>query len=706
MSQKENNRDDATILSDGALNHHPDQTSQAMAEQLDASDANLSIGTQQTVAYQSAEQHHAASPSARHQHEQHQYDRQQETAAFSTFSSDTQEHGQFNEQTDFTGNTEQQHAKKVRTSTKRTVLQYLDAVPLSTRLVSIILVLLLASSAVVGFAVRQLVGSYIIDKTDTQLMRQSELVLNNINTLQQSDRTDSMGLTDYYLQLRDSHYVIQGTPLIPVLSDGVSSAPVLPPSGSIGNIQIGQPFTTNAAVQIIGNSSRASVRMANAPWRVLAVNWTVPEVKNARGEVITQGAKGVAFIGLSLYDMQDTMQIVTKYFIAVGVATALLATVLASMVIERTLRPLKRIEKTAAQIANGDLSQRVPQAPENTEVGSLSRSLNRMLSRIESSFIEQQRTTEKMKRFVSDASHELRTPLATIHGYAELYRMQRNYPGALERADESIKHIEQSSSRMSALVEDLLSLARMDEGRGVDLTQRINITRIVHDAREDLHALNPERPIDLGSLEVTQIQTNNPEEAAHRLKFIQQLPPDLWMYADQSRLRQVVTNIVGNIHRYTPQDSPVEMALSLIPAYMTPQELASMNSSVESLDAFVRSAQYAAQYIHDGDNATQDQQMNGSVHYYAVLRIIDHGPGLQPHDLHMIFERFYTADLSRAREKGGTGLGMAIAQSAVKAHHGLICASHTPQGGLTFTVVLPADSNSLTQDQPTQEKHS
>ena len=581
---------------------------------------------------------------------------------------------------------------------KRTVLQFLDSVPLSTRLVSIILVLLLASSAVVGFAVRQLVGSYIIDKTDTQLMNQSELVLNNINTLQQSDRTDSMGLTDYYLQLRDSHFEIQGTPLAPVLPDGVSSAPLLPPSGTIGNITVGQPFTTDAVVRIAGNKSRASARMATAPWRVLAVNWTVPEVKNADGDIVTPGAKGVAFIGLSLYDMQDTMQIVTKYFIAVGVATALLATVLASMAIERTLRPLKRIEKTAAQIADGDLSQRVPQAPENTEVGSLSRSLNRMLSRIEQSFNEQQRTTEKMKRFVSDASHELRTPLATIHGYAELYRMQRNYPGALERADESIKHIEQSSSRMSALVEDLLSLARMDEGRGVDMSHRINITRIVNDACEDLHALNPEREIDLGTLEVTQIQIHDPEEAVHRLKFVQKAPPKLWMYADQNRLRQIVTNIVGNIHRYTPADSPVQMALALVPAYIAPGKLAAMDSTVESLDTFVHAAQDAAQDISSGVQSSEEaMQRSGQqeLHYYAVLRIIDHGPGLKPEDRHMIFERFYTADLSRARDKGGTGLGMAIAQSAVKAHQGLICASNTPQGGLTFTVVLPADQDSL-----------
>lgn len=138
----------------------------------------------------------------------------------------------------------------------------------------------------------------------------------------------------------------------------------------------------------------------------------------------------------------------------VGIAVVLLGAILGTIVVQSTLTPLKRIEKTAAKIAAGDLSQRVPDMPENTEVGSLSVSLNTMLTRIEESFHAQAETTEKMKQFVSDASHELRTPLAAIHGYAELYKMQRDMPGALERADESIEHIEASSARMTVLVED------------------------------------------------------------------------------------------------------------------------------------------------------------------------------------------------------------------------------------------------------------
>lgn len=190
-------------------------------------------------------------------------------------------------------------------------------------------------------------------------------------------------------------------------------------------------------------------------------------------------------------------------------------------------------------------------------------SLNTMLTRIEESFHAQEETTEKMKRFVSDASHELRTPLAAIHGYAELYKMQRDMPGALERADESIEHIEASSARMTVLVEDLLSLARLDEGRGIDITQQVKLTSVVNDAADDLHALDPDRGITCGQVV---LQAGSDMEHPSRLAFQPGTMPDITLTGDASRLRQVVTNIVGNIHRYTPADSPVEVSMGVLPA--------------------------------------------------------------------------------------------------------------------------------------------
>ena len=137
----------------------------------------------------------------------------------------------------------------------------------------------------------------------------------------------------------------------------------------------------------------------------------------------------------------------------------------------------------------------------------------------------------------------------------------------------------------------------------------------------------------------------------------------------------MLTNIVGNIHRYTPADSPVEISMGVLPASISPESLSRMPSNEQSLRHLVEAIE-VGQSMQVGMN-------------YAIVRFSDHGPGVPPEARSKIFERFYTADPSRARQKGGTGLGMAIAQSVVKAHHGFICASGSEGTGLTLTVVLP-----------------
>ncbi len=547
-----------------------------------------------------------------------------------------------------------------------------DAVPLSTKLVACTLILLMIGAAAISFTIRELVGNYMLVKTDAQLANQAQLVYDNVDVLRGKDgNASSAGPSDYFMQIRDMNNKIIVTPLVPTLSNGVISQPSLPANYSMGNVQIGQPFTTTAIVKTIsnGNPDRATLQSAEAPWRVLAVQ-LVQKVDSG-----TTQSRGLVYIGLSLSDQIDTINTLTRYCAMVGLAIVLLGGAIATLLIQHTLTPLKRIEKTAAKIAAGDLSQRVPSAPENTEVGSLAASLNTMLTRIEGSFREQQQTTEKMKQFVSDASHELRTPLATIHGYSELYTMQRNLPGALERADESIEHIEASSSRMTVLVEDLLSLARLDEGRGIDMTQQVSLGSLLADAADDLHALDPERVIGRGDVLLDAGISGPSGVFAPSLRFQPGPLPTVTLTGDGSRLRQVVTNIVGNIHRYTPADSPVEVALGLLPASIGPESLARLASNEQSMLRFLEAAE-VGRSMHVGMN-------------YAVIRFVDHGPGVPPESQSQIFERFYTADPSRARQKGGTGLGMSIAQSVVKAHRGFICASTSQGGGLTLTVILP-----------------
>lgn len=551
----------------------------------------------------------------------------------------------------------------------RRIGRKVQAIPLSTKLVTCIIVLLTIGTIGISFSIRTLVGNYLLQKTDTQLVNQAQMIFNSMDSLDSTTSEDGRSLVNtYYVEVRDSEYKRTGAGSVPMLREGVVSEPSLPSDGSIDGVTLGEPFTTQAVVHVTTSRvpDHAIMQAAQSPWRVVALPWSE---KTKTGQVKDSG---VVFIGLSLSDQIDTSNTLTRFCAMVGIAVVLIGAILGTIVVQSTLAPLKRIEKTAAKIAAGDLSQRVPDLPENTEVGSLSRSLNTMLTRIEESFHAQEETTEKMKRFVSDASHELRTPLAAIHGYAELYKMQRDMPGALERADESIEHIEASSARMTVLVEDLLSLARLDEGRGIDITQQVKLTSVVNDAADDLHALDPDRGITCGQVV---LQAGSDMEHPSRLAFQPGTMPDITLTGDASRLRQVVTNIVGNIHRYTPADSPVEVSMGVLPASISPESLSRMPSNEQSLHHFIEAIE-VGQSMQVGMN-------------YAIVRFSDHGPGVPADARSKIFERFYTADPSRARQKGGTGLGMAIAQSVVKAHHGFICASGSDGTGLTLTVVLP-----------------
>lgn len=575
----------------------------------------------------------------------------------------------------------------------------LAAIPLSTKLVASMLILLIVGTVGVSVAICQMADDYLMKRTDSQLIRQANLGIRNATLLRQEDLSkNGLGPTDYFLQIRDNDLHIISDDLNPMQVNGVISRPRLPADGGMGSIPMGQPTTVPAYVRVLQQASpdRDTMKRARAPWRVVAMQWKL------HNELDDSEISGVLFIGLSMSDQDEAVHDLTAFCMIISVVVVLLGGVISVLLIQSTLVPLKRIEKTAAKIAAGDLSQRIPSFPENTEVGSLAASLNAMLTRIEHSFDEQRQTTEKMKQFVSDASHELRTPLAAIHGYAELYRMQRDCPGALERADKSIQHIEDSSTRMTVLVTDLLSLARLDEGRGIDPTLAVDLTGLVRDGVDDLHALDPGRQMATGKVCLHTEDQPAPQEvpvAANKglpgLKGrskekitvgghlgpsvsldIQEGPlPPVQVTGDPSRLRQVITNIVGNIHRYTPSDSPVRVGLGLVKATIAPADLTRLEAAESSLGRLTEAIQ-VAENSHVGTD-------------YAVIRVVDHGPGVPEESRSRLFERFYTADPSRAREKGGTGLGLAIVQSIVKAHQGFICASQTPGGGLTFTIVIP-----------------
>jgi two-component system OmpR family sensor kinase len=248
------------------------------------------------------------------------------------------------------------------------------------------------------------------------------------------------------------------------------------------------------------------------------------------GVRLTDGS--TRFAALPLEDTETTLHRLLRIegLVIVGILIALGA--LAWWLVSIGLRPLERIGRTAGSIAAGDLSRRVDPAEPRTEVGRLGLALNRMLERLEDAFSKQRASEDRLRAFIADASHELRTPLASIRGYAELFRI-----GAArdpEDTEKAMSRIESEAARMGVLVEDLLTLARLDEVRDV-IREDVDLTRLAGDAVDDARATAPDREIDL-------------RVAGHA-----------HVAGDPHQLRQVFANLLRNALVHTPAGTPVEV---------------------------------------------------------------------------------------------------------------------------------------------------
>jgi two-component system OmpR family sensor kinase len=218
--------------------------------------------------------------------------------------------------------------------------------------------------------------------------------------------------------------------------------------------------------------------------------------------------------------------------IAVTGGVIVVAAAVGLWVVRLGLRPLDAIEDTADDIAAGDLTRRVPEAAPRTEVGRLARALNAMLSQIERAFNERQASEDRLRRFVADASHELRTPLTSIRGYAELFR--RGADHRPEDLAKTMRSIEQEATRMGVLVDDLLLLARLDQGRPIERLP-VELTRLAHQAVDAAEIIDRRHPLT--------IDTNGP----------------VWVIGDPARLRQVVDNLLANVRTHTAPDTPATL---------------------------------------------------------------------------------------------------------------------------------------------------
>ena len=243
----------------------------------------------------------------------------------------------------------------------------------------------------------------------------------------------------------------------------------------------------------------------------------------------------VTVIGLPLDTVDDAVRDLTVAS-ALGAAAILAALALVAVwVIRLGVRPVQRMTEVATAIAEGDLSRRVPDAEAGTEVGELGAALNTMLTSIETSFDERTRAEERLRRFVADASHELRTPLATIRGYAELHRTGGLRDDAVR--DDAMRRTEQEAIRMGGLVDDLLALARLDEGRPLELTD-VDLAGVARDAVADAGAVEPDRTITMAGAGPVVVR------------------------AEEAKVRQVVANLLGNALVHTPPTATVTVSVA------------------------------------------------------------------------------------------------------------------------------------------------
>ena len=307
--------------------------------------------------------------------------------------------------------------------------------------------------------------------------------------------------------------------------------------------------------------------------------------------------------------------------------------------IGRGLAPLRQMAGTAQRITTqGDLTARMPEADDHTEVGRLGAAINTMLDRIQQAFSARLRSEQTVRQFAADASHELRTPLTTIRGYAELYRQ-----GALgpDQLPDAMRRIEQEAKRMSTLVAELLELARLDRTSALDITET-DLAVLVRDAVADARAVEPDRPV------------------------YAETPDYLVAAVDEARIRQVLANLLGNVREHTPVATPTAVRLAQVRGGVV-FEVAdagpgmAVGDAARAFDRFYRGAE------RPGGEAWHGQARDDAGSTRGVNPNRAAGDG-----------------------SGGSGLGLAIVAAIAQAHGGQATLESAPGQGTRVRVWLPA----------------
>ena len=489
--------------------------------------------------------------------------------------------------------------------------------PLRVKLVAALLVLVTAALAGSGAVAAATLRTYLIGRVDAQLKSAEGPIAEHPDGARGAGEGDNKGKSvlpsDYVVEWTNA----QGTPQAPPKSNFLDPGQRLPDLPHFTAAQSTAAGTRTLTTNALGGGSEQ--------WRVIAAPVTLAD-----------GSAGTLLLAQSLRDVQNTVRRLETSFVLIGAAAVVILAGVGYVVVRASLRPLRHVEVTAAKIAAGDLTRRVPDADPRTEVGQLSSALNRMLSEIETAFAARaasqeamrrseaaaRSSEERMRRFVADASHELRTPLTSIRGFAELFGQ-----GAVTEDDDIrrvMSRIEVEAKRMGLLVEDLLLLARLDQERPLSRAP-VDLLALAGDAVHDAHALAPDRSVRLhvGSTD----------------------PPPV-VIGDEARLRQILANLVGNAVKHTPSGTPITVHVST-----------------------------------DTDEGTGEPAV--------VLAVVDEGPGMTEEQAARVFERFYRADPARSHSTGSTGLGLAIVAALVAGHGGTVDVQSAPGAGASFRMVLP-----------------
>jgi signal transduction histidine kinase len=292
------------------------------------------------------------------------------------------------------------------------------------------------------------------------------------------------------------------------------------------------------------------------------------------------------------------------FFSAIG--TIIIAFIFGAILSRTIARPIRELTKATHEMANGKFGQQVP-VRSRDEIGELASSFNKMNNDLARAF-------NLRKQMTADIAHELRTPLSLIIGHAEAV-----HDGVLPASKENFEIIREEAERLEQLVNDLRTLSLADAGElSVDF-QPVDINKFLSDIQS--HYMMPfnQKRIELNLVTA---------------------PVILEVNLDPTRFSQVLTNVLDNALRYTPEEGRVTIAVKQI------------SNQIE-------------------------------------INIQDSGEGVSPEDAAHLFDRFYRADESRTRDAGGSGLGLAIAKSIVEMHKGKIWAESETGKGLKVVIQLP-----------------